>query len=109
ADREAPRMLTVRTQLIGGNAIVDVLDTGPGVPDAIAGRIFEPFFTTKTTGASTGLGLSMSLGIAHAHRGDLEVVPSPSGSCFRLTLPGAGFPGPVVTHAHAPVSFRGPM
>jgi PAS domain S-box-containing protein len=109
AESEGPHMLTVRTHLLDGNAVVDVLDTGPGIPEAIAGRIFEPFFTTKTPGASTGLGLSMSLGIAHAHRGDLEIVPSPRGSCFRLTLPGAGFPGPVVTHTQTPISFGGPM
>jgi PAS domain S-box-containing protein len=93
-DAAGPRVLTVRTHLIQGNAAVDVCDTGPGIPDAIAGKVFEPFFTTKTPGLSAGLGLSMSLGIAHAHRGDLEIVPLGAGSCFRLTLPGAGFPGP---------------
>jgi PAS domain S-box-containing protein len=92
------RVLSVRTHMIRDDVVVDVCDTGPGVPEAIAGKIFEPFFTTRQTGAATGLGLSMSLGIAHAHDGDLELVPSPSGSCFRLTLPGAGFPGPAVVH-----------
>ena len=103
------RVLTVRTQMIRGDAVVDICDTGPGVPEAICGKIFEPFFTTKTPGASAGLGLSMSLGIAHAHRGDLEVVPSPAGSCFRLTLPGAGFPGPRVAHAPAAVDVAEPI
>ena len=66
---------------------------GPGVPAEVAGRIFEPFFTTKTTGGGSGLGLSLSLGIANAHRGTLDLMPTESGCCFRLTLPGAGFPG----------------
>jgi signal transduction histidine kinase len=98
ADGNGPRVLSVRTHMIHGAAVVDVCDSGPGVPEAITGKIFEPFFTTTATGRSTGLGLSMSLGIAHAHHGDLELVPSPAGSCFRLTLPGAGFPGPAPVH-----------
>jgi hypothetical protein len=51
----------------------------------------------------------MSLGIAHAHHGDLELVPAPSGSCFRLTLPGAGFPGPPVVHPPAPSGSGEPL
>ena len=91
-------MLSIRTFLIGGDAVLEVRDTGPGVPAEVAGRIFEPFFTTKTTGGGSGLGLSLSLGIANAHRGTLDLLPTESGSCFRLTLPGAGFPGPVSIH-----------
>jgi signal transduction histidine kinase len=64
----------------------------------VAGRIFEPFFTTKTGGGGSGLGLSLSLGIANAHRGSLNLQPTETGGCFRLTLPGAGFPGPVSAH-----------
>jgi PAS domain S-box-containing protein len=98
ADAAGPRVLTVRTHIVGGDAAVDISDTGPGVPAATAGKIFEPFYTTKT-GSGTGLGLSLSLGIATAHRGRLELVPSAAGSCFRLTLPGAGFPGPATMRA----------
>ena len=102
------RMLSIRTHIIGNDAAVDVCDTGPGVPSPIAGKIFEPFFTTKHASTGTGLGLSQSLGIANAHRGRLELVPSPTaGSCFRLTLPGAGFPGPMIAHAPAPSGMGG--
>jgi PAS domain S-box-containing protein len=104
----APRVLTVRTHMINDDAVVDVHDSGPGIPSAIAGKIFEPFFTTKAIETGAGLGLSMSLGIAHAHKGNLELVPSSSGSLFRLTLPGAGFPGPVIAHSQAS-GFSGPM
>ena len=95
---EGPRVLSVRTLLAGSDAILEVADTGPGVPAGVAGRIFEPFFTTKMTGGGAGLGLSLSLGIANAHRGTLDLVPTETGSCFRLTLPGAGFPGPASVH-----------
>ena len=94
----APRVLSIRTFLARGDAVLEIQDTGPGIPTDVAGRIFEPFFTTKTTGGGTGLGLSLSLGIANAHRGTLDLLPSASGSCFRLTLPGAGFPGPASVH-----------
>jgi PAS domain S-box-containing protein len=93
-----PRVLSVKTVLIGSDAVLEVSDTGPGIPANAAGRIFEPFFTTKTTGGGAGLGLSLSLGIASAHRGTLDLVPTETGSCFRLTLPGAGFPGPASVH-----------
>jgi len=90
------RVLTVRTYMIGDDAVVDVHDTGPGIPAAIAMRVFEPFFTTRAIESGAGLGLSMSLGIAQAHKGNLELVPSSPGSLFRLSLPGAGFPGPAL-------------
>ena len=86
--------LAVRTFLSGGNAAVEVTDDGPGVAPHIASRIFEPFVTTKPDVSGTGLGLSLSFGIAHAHGGTLELVPTDVGACFRLMLPGAGFPGP---------------
>ena len=86
--------LTVRTFLSGGHAALEIRDDGPGVAPHIASRIFEPFVTTKPDVSGTGLGLSLSFGIAHAHGGTLELVPTDVGACFRLVLPGAGFPGP---------------
>jgi PAS domain S-box-containing protein len=84
--------LSVRTA--GGEAgvTVEIADDGPGVPWEHAGRIFEPFFTTKDVGEGTGLGLSIALGIAEAHGGDLNLVSSSSGACFRLLLPVSGAP-----------------
>ena len=92
------RVLSVRTFMAGADAVVEVRDTGPGIPSELAGRVFEPFFTTKSAGAGPGLGLSLSLGIANAHQGQLELVAASSGCCFRLTLPGSGFPGPSSVH-----------
>ena len=70
-------------------AYIEVTDDGPGVPAVVVSRIFEPFFTTKGVGQGTGLGLSVSLGIAEAHNGRLELLSSERGACFRLTLPSA--------------------
>jgi PAS domain S-box-containing protein len=84
-----PGTITVRTGLANDSVFVDVSDDGPGVPDGLAGQIFEPFFTTKPIGQGTGLGLSVSFGIAEAHGGALALIPSERGACFRLTLPSA--------------------
>jgi CheY-like chemotaxis protein len=81
--------LALRTGLLDSNVIVDVRDDGPGIPAKQAGRVFEPFFSTKGVGEGTGLGLSIALGIAEAHGGMLALVPTPSGACFRLTIPAA--------------------
>jgi C4-dicarboxylate-specific signal transduction histidine kinase len=79
--------LRVRTGYLSGAVVLEVMDDGPGVPAAISGRIFEPFFTTRQVGAGTGLGLSIAFGIASAHGGSLELVPTTAGACFRLSLP----------------------
>ena len=72
----------------GDLAIATVTDDGPGIEPAIAERIFEPFFTTKRLSGGTGLGLSVSLGIAEAHGGRLIVASDPGlGSTFTLYLP----------------------
>jgi PAS domain S-box-containing protein len=98
SDRDNARVLSVRTFMAGADAVVEVRDTGPGIPAELAGKIFEPFYTTRSVGAGPGLGLSLSLGIATAHQGQLELVAAPSGCCFRLTLPGSGFPCPASVH-----------
>ncbi|HMF92775.1 MAG TPA: ATP-binding protein [Vicinamibacterales bacterium] len=87
-----PGTVTVCTGRLNGAAFVDIADSGPGVPAGTAGKVFEPFFTTKPVGEGTGLGLSVSLGIAEAHGGSLQLVPSARGACFRLTLPAAALP-----------------
>ena len=64
---------------------VVVADSGPGVHKEIAARIFEPFFTTKPQGSGTGIGLSVSRGLAEAQGGRLTLQPSPlGGAAFEL-------------------------
>jgi signal transduction histidine kinase len=68
--------------------VVEIEDHGSGIPCEHIPRIFEPFFTTKPVGAGTGLGLSVSYGIARDHNGSLEVESAVGrGSLFRVRLP----------------------
>ncbi|MHA6718224.1 GAF domain-containing protein [Sphingomonas sp. RS6] len=89
ADRPGERILTLRTApgAEAGTVMLEVSDTGPGIPEDLRRRIFEPFFTTKPQGEGTGVGLSFSQGLAEAHGGRLELIPSRRGARFRLTLP----------------------
>jgi two-component system NtrC family sensor kinase len=71
-----------------GAAVVSVADDGPGITPELAPRIFEPFFTTKRATGGTGLGLSVSLGIAEAHGGTLTACSEAGrGATFTLRLP----------------------
>lgn len=83
------RWLEVRTALgpEPRTVILEVADSGPGIPPDLRRRVFEPFYTTKAQGEGTGVGLSFSQGLAEAHGGRLTLVPSERGACFRLTLP----------------------
>jgi signal transduction histidine kinase len=79
--------VTVRTRRDGDAAIVEVVDSGPGVPDAARERIFEPFFTTKPVGVGTGLGLDISFRIVERHGGSLVLCDAPGPTTFRVRLP----------------------
>ena len=80
--------LAVATRMENGDAIVELSDTGVGIPAEHLPRIYDPFFTTKPEGRGTGLGLSVTYGIVQEHGGTLvcESVPG-QGTRFRLTLP----------------------
>jgi signal transduction histidine kinase len=70
-----------------GRVTVEVVDSGPGVPQAIRDRIFEPFFTTKPPGQGTGLGLSTSRDLVHRHGGTLELRARGDRTVFAVDLP----------------------
>jgi signal transduction histidine kinase len=81
-------VLTVRTGLDRDQVLVDICDTGPGVPPEIRERIFEPFFTTKPVGQGTGLGLDMTWRIVvNKHHGDIQLESAPGDTRFRVRLP----------------------
>ncbi|MGH7514791.1 MAG: two-component system sensor histidine kinase NtrB [Gemmatimonadales bacterium] len=83
--------LTVRTGRSPARAdevVVEVEDTGVGIPPDDQSKIFEPFYTTKPPGRGTGLGLSICYGIVADHRGRIEVDSVPGrGATFRVFLP----------------------
>jgi two-component system NtrC family sensor kinase len=84
----APRLLTVTTQAATTCVILQVEDTGPGIPAELHARIFEPFFTTKPVGVGTGLGLSFCKGIIESHDGRIDVESRVGqGTVFRIELP----------------------
>src|SRR2546423_441983 len=72
----------------GGAVLVEVRDTGQGIPPEIRERIFDPFFTTKEVGRGTGLGLAVCYGIVTEHGGRIAVDSTVGrGTVFRISLP----------------------
>jgi len=82
--------LVVRTAPEFGWLLVEVRDSGPGIPPEIRSRIFEPFFTTKPVGDGTGLGLDTVYRIVQKHRGEVRVDSEPGRTSFQVRLPFAG-------------------
>ncbi len=72
----------------GERVVIEVHDTGSGIPQEIQARLFDPFFTTKSVGEGTGLGLSITYGIIERHQGKIRVKSAPDkGTSFLIELP----------------------
>jgi CheY-like chemotaxis protein len=72
----------------GRYVLIEVVDTGKGMPPEILERAFEPFFTTKPTGQGTGLGLSMAYGFVKQSGGEIVLKSAPGqGTSVRIYLP----------------------
>ena len=81
--------LTLRTRNDGdASVLLEVADTGYGMPAEVQEKALDPFFTTKPQGKGTGLGLSIVYGAVKAHHGDLRIQSAPGqGTTVRLRLP----------------------
>jgi signal transduction histidine kinase len=81
------KTLIIRTAVQSEDVLVEILDTGPGIPPEIRDRIFEPFFTTKAQNEGTGLGLDLVFRIVRKHEGDIRFESRPGRTCFQVRLP----------------------
>jgi two-component system NtrC family sensor kinase len=87
ARRDASHPLQPAPSILGW-VVIEIEDTGVGIPPEIHGRLFDPFFTTKPVGEGTGLGLSICQGIVQAHGGSLTFQSRVGkGTIFTLALP----------------------
>jgi two-component system sensor histidine kinase HupT/HoxJ len=79
---------SVRGEGASAQIVVQIRDTGPGIPAAEIPRVFEPFYTTKEVGKGTGLGLAISYGIIQEHGGQIAASNHPDGGAlFTVHLP----------------------
>jgi signal transduction histidine kinase len=86
--RPVEPLIVVRHRTEGALALIDVMDNGPGIAEALRERVFQPFYTTKPLGEGTGLGLALSRQIINSFNGSLELAPSSgAGATFRIALP----------------------
>jgi nitrogen-specific signal transduction histidine kinase len=84
----ADNQITLTVQQRGEQVMVEIADTGAGIPSDVLPRIFDPFFTTKPVGVGTGLGLSICHNIVTAVGGEITVESAEGkGTTFRVALP----------------------
>ena len=79
--------LRIRTAQELDMVLVEIIDNGPGIPEAVQPHIFDPFFTTKGVGEGTGLGLDTAYRIVRNHHGEITVESRPGKTCFQIRLP----------------------
>jgi signal transduction histidine kinase len=80
--------LSIRTAVVDGGVLVEVVDDGPGIPPEVQPRVFDAFFTTKPVGAGNGLGLEISKRIVETrHHGTLTFTSEPGRTSFMVRLP----------------------
>lgn len=81
------KSITLRVESDARTARLFVIDSGPGIPDAVAQHMMDPFFTTKGVGEGMGLGLSVARGLVERFKGTLEYAPVEGHTAFVVTLP----------------------
>ena len=87
-ERQGQILIAAVVNTSGQEAVIEIRDSGQGIPDKHLARIFDPFFTTKEEGQGTGLGLSVVYGIIQQHRGNITVQSQRGqGTSFFIHLP----------------------
>ena len=81
------KQIRIRSRRQNGTVLVEVEDTGRGIPEDLIDKIFEPFFTTKEVGKGTGLGLSITYNIVKDCHGTIHARNTGEGACFMLRFP----------------------
>ena len=80
--------LRVSTRAVGNGVVVEIGDTGPGMPEEVRAHAFDPFYTTKDVGEGTGLGLDISRRIiVERHGGEITIESRPDETVLRVRLP----------------------
>ncbi len=80
--------ITIKTYKENQHLVVEIKDSGPGIPEEFQSKIFDPFFTTKPVGKGAGLGLNISHNIiVQKHKGEIKVKSKPGETCFQIKLP----------------------
>jgi signal transduction histidine kinase len=79
------RKVLIRARLVDGQGVIEVVDSGAGVPPELQKRIFELSVSGRQ---STGLGLFLAKALVERNHGTLTYVPTARGACFRMILPG---------------------
>jgi signal transduction histidine kinase len=103
---DAEGAITIATRATTGQVVVEITDSGPGIPAELAPQIFDPFVTTKAPGEGTGLGLNISHNIiTQKHSGEITVSSEPGRTTFTVRLPleapTEGAPDPTKTGGRA--------
>lgn len=79
--------IRITTRRNGAGVIVEIQDSGSGIPSEIMPKIFDPFFTTKPVGQGAGLGLNTVHNIINKHNGRIDVQSGPGNTLFEIQLP----------------------
>jgi signal transduction histidine kinase len=87
---EGEGIITIKTSNEADKLVIQIADTGPGIPEEVRSKIFDPFFSTKEIGEGMGMGLSISYAIVEKHKGEIGVDSvDGEGTRFTITLPRA--------------------
>jgi signal transduction histidine kinase len=78
--------IEIKTHCDRKKCIIEIGDSGPGIPEELKSRVFDMYFTTKSSG--TGMGLPIVLMIVKEHGGSIEILESPlGGALFKMEMP----------------------